>query len=327
MRILRRRFLYLAGGAAALPAASRSAWAQSYPARPVRLIVAYAPGGMTDTIGRLMAQRLSDRFKRQFHVENMPGGGGNIGSGRAARAAADGYTILVNDGTSFVINPILYRNAGYDPDGDFKAIAVPVTTTQVLTVTPSMPAHTVKDLVALIKASPGKYSYASAGVTSPSRFTSELFRTSLGLDLVHVPFNGAGPAITSTMGGHTQIAFGSPASSLAQIREGTLRALAVASRSRLAALPDVLTMKEAGFPEIECDSGIGFFVPAGTPREIIDSLNREIGAIVALPEVKEQLAMFGFESSPGTPEQAAIALKEESAKWLNVIRTAAIKAE
>jgi tripartite-type tricarboxylate transporter receptor subunit TctC len=295
--------------------------------RPVRLIVPYAPGGMTDTVARLIAQRLSDRFKRQFHVENMPGGGGNIGSGRAARAAADGYTILVNDGTSFVINPILYHNAGYDPDGDFSAIAVPVTTTQVLTVTPSMPAHNVKDLVALIKASPGKYSYASAGVTSPSRFTSELFRTSLGLDLVHVPFNGAGPAVISTIGGHTQIAFGSPASSVAQIREGTLRALAVASRSRLAALPDVPTMKEAGFPEIECDSGVGFFVPTGTPREIIEKLNREIGAVVTLPEVKEQLATFGFDSSPGTPEQAAIALKAESAKWLNVIRTADIKAE
>jgi tripartite-type tricarboxylate transporter receptor subunit TctC len=322
----RRQFLRGAS-AAPLSLVPLLARAQSYPARPVRLIVPYAPGGMTDTIGRLIAQRLSDRFRKQFHVENMPGGGGNIGTSRAARAAADGYSILVNDGTSFVINPILYRNAAYDPETDFAPIAVPVVTTQVLTVTPSLPAKTVQDLVMLIKANPGKYSYASAGVTSPSRFTSELFRTSLGLDLVHVPFNGAGPAVTSTIGGHTQIAFGSPASSVAQIRQGTLRALAVASTSRLSALPDVPTMKEAGFPEIECDSGIGFFVPTGTPSEIIRILNREIDGIVSLPDVKEQLAAFGFKSSPNTPQEAAVALKVEGAKWAKLIQTADIKAE
>ena len=228
------------------------------------------------------------------------------------------------DGTTYVVNPHLYASVPYDPDKDFDPIALPVTTTQVLAVHPSLPVQTVKDLVALLKANPGKYSYASAGVGSPSHLTSEMFRVSLGLDLVHVPFNGAGPAVTSTIGGHTPIAFSSPAACVAQVKQGNLRALAVATRQRLQALPDVPTMAEAGFPEVECDARIGFFAPAGMPKDIVALLNRETGTIVALPDVKERLAVLGFEPSPNTPEQAAVLIKQEGVKWAKVIRDAGI---
>ena len=327
MKLPRRTFLHLAAGAAMLPAISRVANAQAYPLRPVRIIVAYSPGGQTDSIARLLAQKLSDHFGARFYVENVPGAGGNIGMARAAQAAADGYTLMMIDVTSYVVNPSLYKKVPYDPFKDFDPIALAVTTTQVLMVHPSLPVASVKDLVALIKADPGKLSYASAGVGSPSHLTSELFRISLGLDLVHVPFNGAGPAIASTIGGHTPIAFGSPASSVAQVKQGNLRGLAVASKRRLAALPDVPTMAQSGFPEIECDARLGVVAPAGTPRDIIAQLNREIAKLVALPDVKERLATLGFEPSANTPEDAAAVFRVEAAKWAKVVREAGIRAE
>jgi tripartite-type tricarboxylate transporter receptor subunit TctC len=327
MKFPRRQFLQLAASGAVLPAMSRIASSQTYPARPVRMIVPYAPGGQTDAVARLVAQKLSEHLGKQYYVENAPGASGNIGTSRAMQAGADGYTILVADGTTYVVNPILYAKVPYDPYKDFEAIALPVTTTQVLTVHPSMPTQTVQDLVALLKANPGKYSYASAGVGSPSHLTSELFRTSLGLDLVHVPFNGAGPAITSTLGGHTPIAFSSPAACVAQVNQGNLRALAVAIAKRLQALPDVPTMAEAGFPQVECAARIGFFAPAGTPKDIVDLLNREIGAIVAEPDAKERLAVLGFEPSSNTPAEAAILVKQEGTKWAKVIHDAHIKVE
>jgi tripartite-type tricarboxylate transporter receptor subunit TctC len=243
------------------------------------------------------------------------------------QAGTDGYTLLAMDGTTYVVNPILFSKAPYDPYKDFEPVALPATTTQVLTVHPSMPVQSVKDLVALIEANPGKYTYASAGVGSPSHLTSELFRTTIGLDLVHVPFNGAGPAITSTMGGHTPIAFSSPAGCVAQVRQGNLRALAVAIGKRLPALPDVPTMAEAGFPQVECEARIGFFAPAGTPKDVVDLLNHAIGAIVVMPDVKERFAALGFEPSRNTPAEAAGLVKQEGAKWAKVIADAHIKVE
>ena len=250
-------------------------------------IVPFAPGGQNDAIGRLIAQKLSENFGKQYIIENVGGGGGVVGTARAGQAAPDGYTLLVMD-TGFVINPFVYPKVPYDPFKDFEPVSIAVTTTQVLTVTPSLPVQSVKELVALVKANPGKYSYASPGIGTPGHMTAELFRLSLGLDLVHVPFNGAGPAVASTIGGHTPIAFGSPASSVAQVKDGKLRGLAVASGKRLVALPDLPTMAQAGFPDIDVEFWIGIFAPASTPKDIVVALNREVDKAVALPDVRQR---------------------------------------
>jgi tripartite-type tricarboxylate transporter receptor subunit TctC len=326
MTLPRRHFLRCAAGAAALSAMPRVATAQAYPARPVRMIVPFAPGGQNDAVGRLVAQKLSEHLGKQFVIENVGGGGGSIGVGRAAQSARDGYTLLVMD-TGLVINPLVYPKMPYDPFKDFDPVSLGATTTQVLTVTPSLPVHSVRELVALLKANPGKYSYGSAGLGTPAHMTAELFRLSLGLNLVHVPFTGAGPAIASTIAGHTPITFSSPASSIAQAKDGKLRALAVATGKRLSALPDVPTMAEAGFPEVEGNFWVGVFAPAGTPADIVALLHREISKSVALPDMRERLDALGFEPAATTPQEAATTLRSDSAKWAKVIQAAGIKAE
>src|SRR5215475_9766555 len=290
MKIQRRRFLHLAAGAATLSSTPRITWAQTYPARPVRLIVAFAPGGVTDTFARLMGQKLSERLGQQFFVENITGATGNIGTGLAAKAAPDGYTLLFAF-SSYVVNPTLFNKIPYDPYKDFEPVTLAVTSTTVVTIHPSVPAKTVKDLVAVIRANPGKYSYASAGAGTQAHLAGEQFRLSLGLDLVHVPFNGGGPAIAAVVGGHTPIGFSSPAASIPQIRENNVRALAITSKMRSQILPDVPTMTEAGYPDIEGDSWVGVLVPAGTSKDIINLLHREIVRIIALPDMKARVSI------------------------------------
>jgi tripartite-type tricarboxylate transporter receptor subunit TctC len=326
MKIRHRRFLHLAAGAAALSSAPRIAWAQTYPARPVRLIVAFAPGGVTDTFARLMGQRLGERLGQQFFVENITGATGNIGTGLAAKAAPDGYTLLFAF-SSYVVNPTLFNKIPYDPYKDFEPVTLAVASTTVVTIHPSVPAKTVKDLVALIKANPGKYSYASAGAGTQAHLAGEQFRLSLGLDLVHVPFNGGGPAIAAVVGGHTPIGFSSPAASIPQIKEGNVRALAITSKTRSQILPDVPTMTEAGYSEIEGDSWVGVLAPAGTPKDIISLLHREIVRIIALPDMKARLGELGYDLIGSTPEEFATRIKVEIENWAKVIRAANIKAE
>src|SRR5262252_10448345 len=251
MTLARRRFLSLAGGAVAVPILARSTSSQAYPTRPVRMIVPLAAGGPTDVFARLIAQKLSDSLGKQFYVENIAGAGGNIGMGRAAQAAPDGYTLL-SISLSLAVNPALYDKAPYDPYRSFDPVALTHSTTVLLAVNPSVPAHTVKDLIALIKSSPGQYNYASGGgVGSPGYLVGEQFRLSLGLDLLHVPFNGANFAVGSAVAGHTPIAFVAPTPAISLVGEGKLRALAVMSKTRTQALPDVLTMAEAGYPGID----------------------------------------------------------------------------
>jgi tripartite-type tricarboxylate transporter receptor subunit TctC len=326
MKLPRRQFLHLAAGGAALAAMSRIARAQAYPARPVRAIVAFAPGGVTDTFARLMSQKLGEHLGKQFYVENITGATGNIGTGRAAKAAPDGYTLLFAF-SSYVVNPTLFDKVPYDPYKDFEPVTLAVASTTVLTVHPSVPANTVKDLVALIRANPGKYSYSSAGAGTQAHLAGEQFRLSLGLDLVHVPFNGGGPAIAAVVGGHTPIGFSSPAASIPQIKEGNVRALAITSKRRSQILPDVPTMAEAGYPEIEGDSWVGVLVPAGTPKDIISLLNREVVKIIALPDMKARLGELGYDPVASTPEEFAIRIKVEIETWAKVIRAAHIKAE
>jgi tripartite-type tricarboxylate transporter receptor subunit TctC len=290
------------------------------------MIVPYAPGGPTDVITRLVAQRLSEHVGKQYFVENVGGAGGNIGMGRAAKAPPDGYTALVVN-PSYAINPTLYDKVPYEFEKDFDPVTLMVTTTLVITVHPSVPARTVGELVALIRGNPGKYSYASPGTGTPGHLVGETFRLSLGLDLVHVPFNSAGLAVGSAVAGHTPICFASPSPAAQQVIEGRLRGLAVTSRTRSQALPDVPTTAEAGYPGIAGDNWQGVVVPAGSPKETIAFLHREIVKIIALTEIKERLAVLGFEPVASTPEEFAGRLKVEFETWAKVIRASGIKAQ
>jgi tripartite-type tricarboxylate transporter receptor subunit TctC len=326
MKIPRRRFLHLAAGAAMVPSVSRNARAQAYPTRPVRLIVAFAPGGVTDTFARLMAQKLGEHLGQQFFVENIAGATGNIGTGQAARAAPDGYTLLFAF-SSYVVNPTLFNKVPYDPYKDFEPVTLAVSSTTVLTVHPAVPAKSVSELVALIRANVGKYSFASAGAGTQAHLAGEQFRLSLGLDLVHVPYNGGGPAIAAVVGGHTPIGFSSPAASIPQIKEGNVRALAITRKTRSQILPDVPTMTEAGYPEIGGDSWVGVLVPAGTPKGIIGLLNREVVKIVMAADMKARLEELGYDPVASTPEEFAIRIKVEIETWAKVIRAAHLKTE
>ena len=324
MKLPRRRFLHLAAGAAALPAVSLIARAQAYPTRPVRAVVAFAPGGVTDTFARLMAQKLTEQFGKQVYVENIAGASGNIGTGQVAKAAPDGYTILFAF-SSHVVNPTLFARVPYDPIKDFDPVTLAVASTTVLTVNPSVPAKTVKELVDLIKANPGKYSFGSAGAGTQAHLAGEQFRLSLGLHLVHVPFGGGGPAVAAVVAGHTPISFVSPQAAMQHVREGTVRALAVTSKTRSQIFPDVPTMAEAGYPEIEGDGWVGILVPAGTPAEIIAILYRESAKILAQPDMKERLAALGYDVVASTPKEFAARIAAEIEMWAKVIRAANIK--
>jgi tripartite-type tricarboxylate transporter receptor subunit TctC len=300
--------------------------AGGYPDHPVKVIVPFAAAGPTDVMARLIAQKLSDHLGKQFYVENQPGAGGNIGMASAAKASPDGYTILFVS-SSYVVNPSLYARIPYDPYTDFIPITVAGDSPNVLVVNPSLPVKNVRELVDLIKANPGKYSFASAGTGTTPHLSGELFKLTFGLDIVHVPFNGAGPAIQSTVAGHTPIAFTAlpPAAPLA--KGGQLRALAVTGKTRSEALPDVPTMEEAGITGQEADTLQGVLVPARTPKDITDLLYHEIVKIVHEPDVKEKFAALGFDPVANSPEEFTAQIKVEIAKWGKVIKDANIKVD
>jgi len=321
----RRLILPIASFLLALLALPQAGLAQVYPARPVRMIVGFAPGGPTDVFARLLAQKLSENLGKQFFVENITGGTGNIATGQAAKAAADGYTLMMAF-SSHVVNPTLFERVPYDPYKDFEPVTLAVSSTTVLTVNPSVPARSVADLVALIRSGSVKYSFASGGTGAQPHLAGEQFRLSLGLDLVHVPFNGGGPAIAAVVAGHTPIGFNALTPALPQIKDGKLRALAVTSQTRSQILPDVPTMTEAGYPDIEGDSWVGVLVPTGTPGDIVRLLHREITRIIADPEMKKRLASVGFEPLMSTPEEFGSRIKIEIERWGKVIRAANIKA-
>lgn len=326
MTSTRREFLQLACAVSVVAGASSSqrAAAQPYPARPIRLIVPVAPGGPVDAINRIIVQRLAERWGSQFQVENLPTGAGNVATGTAARAPADGYTVLAVT-TAFVINPSLYANLPYDPVKDFAPVTLVGASPHVMVVHPSLPASNAKELVALVRTNAGKYSYASPGTGQSGQLAGEMFRQACGLDLVHVPFNGAAPAITSTIAGHTQIAFMSLAAAAGSIKEGKLRALAVTSRRRSDLFQDVPTMAEAGISDQESVFGQGIVFPAGTPKDIIDRWHREVVSIVGLSEVKERMAAMNLEPVANTPAEFSEWIKTEIPRWRKVIDDAKIK--
>src|ERR1700709_1294384 len=269
-----------------------AASAEGYPARPVRVVVGFPAGGPTDVIARLVAQKLSDALGQQFFVENIGGAGGNIASGQVPRAAPDGYTIMAIS-TGFVVNPSLYAKVPYDAVKDFAPVPRVASSPNGVVVNPSVPAKTLPELVQLIRDNPGKYSFAGPGVGSTPHLGGELFRLGVQLGLIHVPFTGAAPAVQATIGGHTPIAFTALPSSLSAIQAGQVRAIGVAATKRAGAIPDVPTFAEQGIKDQEPDTLTGIVAPAGTPKEIVDLLYREIAKSVARPDVQERRSGVG----------------------------------
>jgi tripartite-type tricarboxylate transporter receptor subunit TctC len=303
---------------------SFGAQAQPYPNKGARIIVNAAPGGPSDVMARIIAQKMSETWKQQFIVENIPAGGGNVALGIAAKAAPDGYT-MISPTSSIVVNPSLYAKLPYDILTDFTPVSLAAASPHVLTVNPSVPAKTVQELIALVKANPGKYSYASPGTGTTGQLAGEWFRITFNLDMVHVPFNGGAPAATSTIGGHTPIMFSALPTAGTHIRDGKLRALAVTTAKRSPDFPDVPTLAEAGVPNQESEFIQALLVPAGTPKEIVNQLSREVARIVHLPDVTQRLRAIGYVPVGNSPEEFAAIIKSDIAKWEKVIREAGIK--
>jgi tripartite-type tricarboxylate transporter receptor subunit TctC len=300
--------------------------AEGYPAKPVRLIVPFAAGGPTDMIARIVAQKLSESFGQQVVTENIPGAGGNTGVTMVARAPADGYTILVVS-TGFIVNPSMYAKISYDPVKDFAPITLVAASPNVVSVNPDFPAKSMKELVDLVKANPGKYSFAQPATGSTPHLAGELFKQKYALDLITVPFNGAALAVNSTIGGHTPIAFTALPPAMSNIKEGKLRGLAVLASKRSPALPDVPTNGEAGIPDLESDTLTGVVAPAGTPKEVIERWRGDIVKMVATPEVRQRLEALGFAPVANTPDEFGARIKSEIAKWGKVVRDANIRAD
>ena len=297
-----------------------------YPDHPVRVVVGFSAGGPTDVIARIIADKLSASLGQQFYVEDKPGAGSNIASAEVAKATPDGYTITVVS-TGFMVNMSLYAHVPYDAVKDFAPITMVAYSPNVIVVNPSAPAKNVKELIALIKANPGKYSFAGPGIGSTPHLSGELFKQKFGLEMVHVPYPGAAPAITSTIGGHTPIAFTALPPALANVQSGKLRALAVLAVKRTAELPDVPTMQEAGYPGQEADTLTGVLAPAGTPKEIIELLNREIAKAVAEPDVTAHLRKLGFVPVANRPDEFGARIKSEIEKWGKVVHDAHLRIE
>jgi tripartite-type tricarboxylate transporter receptor subunit TctC len=326
MQIPRRQFLRIAAAAAAAPVFPQRASALDYPTRPVRIVVPFGPGGPPDIVARLAAQKLSEQLGKQFYVENIGGGGGNIGSAQVARAAPDGHTILFTV-SAFVTNPAFLGKAPYDPIKDFAPVALPVASAIAIIVHPSLPARTLKELVDLIRATPGKYTFATGGAGAQPHLAFERFRLSLGLDIVHVPFSGAGPAVAGVVAGYTPIGVSSLPPCVPQIQEGNLRALVLTSKMRSQKLPDIPTAAEAGYPILDGDQWLGILVPAGTPADIVALLHRKIVDIAELPDVKERLDALDFYAVESTPDAFAHRIRAELETWTQVVRAANIRAE
>jgi tripartite-type tricarboxylate transporter receptor subunit TctC len=326
MKLPRRKFLHLAAGAAALPAVSRFAWAQSYPSRPVKLVVSYAAGGPTDILARLTAQWLSERLGQQFVVENRPGASGNIGIEAVVRSPPDGYTLLMIDATP-AVNATLYDKLNFDLARDIVAVAGVAQQPSMMIVHPSVPAKTLPEFIAYAKANAGKVNMASAGIGTPPHMTGELFKLMAGIDMLHVPYNrGTGAAYADLLAGRIQVAFFGPVSAMEHVRSGTLRVLAVTGTKRLDNLPDIPAVAEF-LPGYEAYSWFGVAAPKETPSEIVVKLNHEINAGLADPKIKSRIAELGATTLPGSPADFGKRIVDEIEKWRKVIRTANIKPE
>src|SRR5215475_7908299 len=318
MKLPRRRFLHLAVGAAALPAVSRIAQAQTYPTRPVRIIVATAPGGLPDILARLIGPWLSGRLGQQFVIENRPGGGSNIGTEAVVRAPPDGYTLLLV-ATTHAINATLYDKLNFNVVRDIAPVAGIMRVPEVMVVNPSVPAKTVPEFIAYAKANPGKINLGSPGVGTPGHVDGELFKMMAGVDLVHVPYRGGGPVMTDLLGGQVQVLFGSTSLTIEQIRAGKLRPLAVTTATRWEGLPEIPTLGET-LPGFEASAWSGVGAPKNTPAEIIDTLNKDINAALADPNMKARLSDLGGTPLVGSPAEFGKLIVEETERWGKVVK-------
>jgi tripartite-type tricarboxylate transporter receptor subunit TctC len=325
MRLPRRQFLHLVAGAGALPAVSRIARAQTYPTRPVRLIVGFPPGGTADIVGRLIGQLLSDRLGQPFIVENRPGASSNIAAEAVARAPPDGYTLLIITSIN-TVNATLYNNLNFNFVRDITPVGTVMHTAYAMEVNPSVPAKTVPDFIAYAKANPGKISMASPGNGTTGHVCGELFKVMTGVNMVHVPYRGDAPALTDLLGGQVQVLFAVITSSIEYIRAGRLRALAVTTATRSDALPDIPTVSEF-LPGFEASAWYGVGAPKNTPAEIVERLNKEINASLADPKMKARLADLSATVFAGSPEDLGKLVVDETEKWGKVIRAANIKPE
>jgi tripartite-type tricarboxylate transporter receptor subunit TctC len=304
---------------AVLALVAGTAAAQGYPAGPVRIIVPFPPGGGVDGAGRLIGQKLAEAMGKPFVVDNRPGANGMIGSELAAKAAKDGYTLMVN-GANFVTTPSLYSKASYDPVRDFEPVALLALAPNVLVVHPSLPAKSVKDLIALARARPGQVNFAGSGSGSTPHLAAELFNTLAKVKMVHIPYRGTGPAIVGLMSGEASVMFMPTTNAVPLVKAGRLRALAVTTRERVPAMPELPTVAESGLKGYESSQWYGVMAPAGTPAEVLGLLNSHIAKIMQAPDMKQRLAGDGLVAVGGTREQFAAHIKTETAKWASVIR-------
>jgi tripartite-type tricarboxylate transporter receptor subunit TctC len=312
---------------AALLIVAGGALAQSYPSRPIRWIVTYPPGGPTDVVARAIGAKLTEAWGQQIVIDNRAGAGGVIGTDLAAKAVPDGYTLLFGTSAGLTINPALSSKLPYDAVRDFAPVSLLVLNPQLLVVNNAVPANSVKELIAYAKARPGQLNYASVGQGSPNHLGMELLKALTGIEMVHVPYKGTGPAITDLLGGQVQLMFNSMPSVLPLVKSGKLKGLAVGSAQRSPAIPDIPTVAEAGVPGFENVTWYGMFAPAKTPHDIVAKLNRQVVKILAEPEMAQRLASQGAEPRGSTPEDLVKFMRVESERWKKVIKAANIKLE
>ncbi|TAI61717.1 tripartite tricarboxylate transporter substrate binding protein [Bradyrhizobium sp. Leo170] len=313
--------------ALAVGAAFHTAQAQDYPNRPITLVIPFAPGGSTSIVGRGIAEKMSELLGEKIMIDNRPGAGGTVGTKAVAKSDPDGYTLVLGYTGTLAIGPSLYKKAGYDPRKDFAPIGMIGNAPNSLVVHPSFPAKSVAELIAYAKQNPGKISFGSAGAGTASHITGEYFARSAGISLVHVPYKGTGPALVDLIGGHIPMAFAPIPASHANVSAGTLRALAVTSSTRSGLLPDVPTIAEAGVPGFDASLYYGLAAPAGTPRPIIDKLNKVLRDALASDEVKRQLGSDGTEITPGSPEDYADFIDKDEKKWAQLVKASGVEPE